>query len=348
MKITKVTKVWGIAGVFASGVAAAGCSGPPPEPPSASVPQLHGLAIQAASAAAAPYKAFLLTRSSRSHSDLSNSGAALAGLLYGTSAPQAPFQSALTAAAPNVGGIDVDVGWQAGLQFSYRADNDRRLVMNANVTSDMGSTQDIGEAAAQAIFASTFQSAVSSGAISATGLNQSDVRNTKIVQGEGAMGQAPVERTSEYVFTVPRKINGVEVFDAGFQVSVHRTGQTARVSAFGPTVASTLDATGSEVPAANGYSFSRSVSQTDLDSRAAAEHPGADIQSIGVRYWLPYGVTSAAVEPRQLYFVVPTATISGEKVLARGFYVAYSLSRAGQAPTVGPQAEQNPSGDGKK
>ena len=42
------------------------------------------------------------------------------------------------------------------------------------------------------------------------------------------------------------------------------------------------------------------------------------------------------------------ATIEGEVVKARGFYVAYSLRDAAQAPAVWPPAARNPSGDGRK
>lgn len=49
-----------------------------------------------------------------------------------------------------------------------------------------------------------------------------------------------------------------------------------------------------------------------------------------------------------MYFVVPTATIGGQKILARGSYVAYSLKDAGQAPAIWPNAEHNATGDGRK
>jgi hypothetical protein len=49
-----------------------------------------------------------------------------------------------------------------------------------------------------------------------------------------------------------------------------------------------------------------------------------------------------------MYFVVPTATIKGQVVKARGFYVVYSLDDAALAPTVWPLASHNPSRDGRK
>ena len=234
------------------------------------------------------------------------------------------------------------------MQLSYRADNDQRLVINETVTGDVRARADIGLDAARTLFVSAFHGAVTSGAVSATGLNLKDVRNARIVQSEGMSGQAPLERTSEYIFTVPRTINGIEVFEAGFEISVHRAGQLARVKAYGPAVAATVGPLGAELPDANGYAFERAVGDADLQTRVAAEHPSSDIRSIGVRYWLPPGIASAVVEPTQMYFIVPTATIGGEKVLARGFFVAYSLRDPGQPPTVWPRAEHNPPGDVRK
>jgi hypothetical protein len=289
-----------------------------------------------------------MTRTARSSAELAKSGAALAGVVYGQSAPELSFQSALAPLKAGSGALDVDVPWQHGLQFSYRPDNDHRLVINEAVTHDTGAATDIGASAAQGLFLSAFKSAVSSGAVAAIGLDPADARTSRIMQGEGAYGQAPVEKTSEYIFTVPRKVNGVEVFEAGFEVSVHRAGQIARAKAFGPTMVSTTSATGAEVADASGYTFTSSVSQADLDQRVKNEHPTADIQPIGVRYWLPPGGTTGIVEPTRMYFVVPKATIEGQTVKARGSWVSYSLRDASQAPAVWPKPEKNPTGNGRK
>jgi hypothetical protein len=333
-------------GVFV-GAALAGCSDATPRADQAAAGDASAARGQAVSAAGGSLVAFRLSRAARSRAEVSQSGAALAAVLYGRAIPAESLTSALAMASAGPDVLDVDIGSPQGLQLSYRGNNDRRLVINEAVTTSRAAT-DIGPDAARKVFLSAFQSAVGSRAVSATGMNPDGARTSRIVQGEGVSGQAPVERTSEYIFTVPRTINGIEVFDAGFEVSVHRTGQLARVQAFGPTVVSTLTAAGAEAPDASGYAFTRTVSQADLDARVAAEHPDAKIRPVGVAYWLPPGVVSAVVEPAQMYFVAPTATIEGEVVKARGFYVAYSLKDAALAPTVWPLAAHNPSGDGRK
>jgi hypothetical protein len=334
---------------LAAAWALAGCSGntAPDADGKATAEELNTARAQAAGKpAAGSLTAFRLTRAPRSRPDVARAGAALAGILHGKAFPVTELEAAVAAAGADTRALDVAVG-STGLQFSYRGDNDRRLVIDEGVTSNMALT-DIGGDAARKRFISAFGSAVRSGVVGATGLNPDDARSSKIVQGEGMSGQAPIERISEYIFTVPRVINGIEVFDAGIELSVHRTGQLARVQVFGPSVASTVTTTGVEIPDASSYSFTRSVSQADLESRAAAEYPGSEIHSIGVRYWLPPEVTDAVVEPTQMYFVVSKAVIEGQEVKARGSYVAYSLKDAGQAATVWPRAEQHPSGDGRK
>lgn len=329
-------------------IAAAGCSSNAASEPAGGGAPPTPLKPLATASAAPSYVAFLLERPTRSQSDLVGTARALASALYGQSAPPAPFAGGLALVGPAAKSVDVDIQWQTGVAFSYRAGNDRRLVMNTAVATDTASPQDIGQAAAATLFASAFKAAVQSGVVPSTGLDPANTKNTRIIQGEGAAGQAPLEKTTEYVFTIPRTINGIEVYEAGFQASVHRTGQLARMSAFGPTVVSTQNSAGNEVPDANGYSFVATVSQSDLDSRVAAEHVNANIQPVGVRYWLPDGVASAVTEPMQMYFVVPTANIGGRKVLARGSYVAYSLRNAGAASTVWPTAEHNAVGSGTK
>lgn len=329
-------------GVFV-GAALAGCSDATPRADHAAAVDVRSQAVTAGGSLVA----FRLSRSARSRDDVSRSGAALATVLYGRAIPAENLLTSLAMASAGPDVFDVNVESLQGLQFSYRGGNDRRLVINEPVTADMAET-DIGQDAARNLFVSAFSAAVHVGAVSATGMNPGDARTSRIVQGEGLAGQAPVERTSEYIFTVPRSINGIEVFDAGFEVSVHRTGQLARVQAFGPAVASTLTAGGAEAPDASGYTFTRAVGQAELDARVAAEHPDATIRPVGVAYWLPPGVASAVVEPAQMYFVAPTATIEGQVVKARGFHVAYSLRDAALAPTVWPPAARNPSGNGRK
>jgi hypothetical protein len=330
-----------------SGAGLFGCSSSAAPEPTGPLGTGPAITTQAAVKSTA-LTAFRLQRPARSQGDLARAATALATVLNGGVPAAAGVQAAVARAAPaGAGAADFAIPGVSGLQFSFRGDNDRHLAFNANVTSDVGATADVGVDAANGIFHSAFSAAQAQG-LASTGLNPADARTSRILQGEGVSGQAPVEKVSEYIFTVPRKVNGIEVFDAGFEVSVHRTGRIARVSMFGPTVASNVTVSGVETPDSSGYSFAAAVDSAALDARVAAEHPNAEIKSIGVRYWLPPGQAGGVVEPAQMYFVVPTATVNGERLLARGFYKAYSLKVAGQPPVVWPAPENNPPGDGQK
>jgi hypothetical protein len=244
--------------------------------------------------------------------------------------------------------MDVSSPSDSQVTLSYRGSNNYFVVTNEALTNDYAAPADIGVAAARALFTSAMNSAVSAGIVPATGLLASNARISRAVQGEGAIGQQPVEKTAEYVFSVPRTINGIEVLDAGFEVSVHRNGHLARVKTYGPTVGSTVDSSGNEVPNSKGYAFAPSVPANEIHARVHAEYPGAIVKSIGLRYWLPPGHLNAVTEPKQMYFVVPTAKVDGQQVHARGFYAAYSLSVSGAPATVSPQPAHNPVGNGQK
>lgn len=325
--------------------ALAACAGNAPAEPDQDPAPDPGEATQAL---ARPGGSLTAIRLTRAQADVAQSGAALAAVLSGRSAPVADVSAALARSSATSRAFDVSIAAQRGLQFSYRADNDQHLAINQAVTSNLRAPTDIGKNTAHTMFLSAFHAAVAAGAVPPVGLNPANARSSRIVQGEGRSGQPPVEKTSEYVFTVPRMINGVEIFDAGFEVSVHRAGQLARMKTFGPTVASPTSASGATLADASSFSFAPAVSAAELGSRVAAEHPRASIRSIGMRYWLPPGAGDAVVEPTQMYFVVPTATVGSEQIHARGFYVSYSLRDRAQAPTVWPRPEQNPPGDGRK
>jgi hypothetical protein len=244
--------------------------------------------------------------------------------------------------------VFADVSDLPGLKVNYTGANATVLAFNERVTRDTKSLTDIGAAAAGGIFRAAFQSLLTTGALPATGLQVANAHPSKIIQGEGLSGHAPTERVKEYLFTIPRTINGIEVFNAGFEASVHRSGQLARIKTFGPRVQSVVAADGSEAPTGDGYTFAPSVMKATTDARIAAEYPTAQVTPLGLQYWLPEGTTSAVVEPRQMYFVVPTATVEGHTVHARGFYVAYSTSRSSDAATVWPTPNPNATGDVRK
>src|SRR5664280_687050 len=162
--------------------------------------------------------AFLLTRPSPTTDTLTEAASGLATVLLGQSAPKATFRTALGSVVGVGKELDANVDWQTGVQYSYRSDNARHLVMNGSVARNTAATQDIGIDAAKSVFVSAVQTATSFGILPAIGFDTNDIRNSKLLQGQVLWAQTPIENTAEYIFTIPRKINGIEVFDAGFEV----------------------------------------------------------------------------------------------------------------------------------
>jgi hypothetical protein len=288
--------------------------------------------------------AFELNRPVRDATEVNATGTEMLNLLAGkeVGAIDVSRSSSVT------GTWDLSPSKELGLSLSYRGSNDFFAVTNEEVTSAYAGEPDVGEAGARALFETTFQAAGHRKLIPTVGLLTANARLWYGRQGEGKIGQAPREWVSEYRFTVPRTINGIEVLNAGFEVAVHRNGTLARLKRFGPSVLSTTDDKGTERPTANGYTFSAMVSADDIGSRVKLAYPKAIIKSVGMRYWLPPGRVSGVVEPQQVYFVVPTATVGGQEVHGRGMYVAYSVSLASTPATIWPKAASAAVGNGKK
>ena len=281
--------------------------------------------------------AYKLVRIDRSQTDIAMAATRLANTAYSEAVAVEDVRVVVDAAELVRGSVHAVVpGKQPGLRLSHFRDNDALLVFNELLTRDTYSEVDVGPAAARAVFDRVYASALDVGGVNPVGMELSKLRLSYLIQGEGASGHAPVERIKEYVFTVPRSINGVEVFDAGFEVSIHRLGAVARLHTFGATVESVVVGDGSEKPTSDGYTFLSAVSRDDSNARVRMEYPNAEIEEFGLQYWLPEGTTSGIVEPRWMYFVSTTHVVDGKRVQARGVYVGYSAKETDSVPVVWP------------
>jgi hypothetical protein len=329
-------------GAFTSLAALAiGCSASPEEPSSAG--EARSTATTAADLTGSTLSAFELARPQHAPSELGDRAGKVAAAF---GAGSAALRAAVAGAHADTGSVHAALA--GGIKVSHVDGNDSLQMLDETVTRDTGSSLDVGPSATGATFLSVFKSLVASGAVTSTGLDPASANLAKLMQGEGASGQSPLERVKEYVYRVPRMLNGIEVFGAGVDVSVHRNGKLARVKLYGPTVHSHVAADGTETPTAAGATFTAALGQAAADKRANADYPNAALKSIGLRYWLPEGAAQAVVAPAYLYLVTPVATLNGEQVKARGFYVGYSTRDAGGAPTVWPHAAPNAKGDSGK
>lgn len=285
--------------------------------------------------------AFGLVRRVRSASEVADRATRIASTLLGQEIAAEEAQTSTALASVASGSLAFAFRNHSPVKVMYREDDDDLAVINEDVTRDTRATTDVGLAMAEHTSAAAFNQLVSRGVINSAGWDRADILKSQIKQGVAAYGEAPTVKIKEYLFTYPRKINGVGVFNAGVTISVHRSGAVARVRVFGPTVISTARIDGTEQPSALGGEVSASVDQKSADKRVAAEFPTATVESKGVQYFLPEGQAkekTVRLEPTHLYLITPTfsATANGMQVRGKGFYVSYSLTDAAVAPVRWP------------
>lgn len=223
-------------------------------------------------------------------------------------------------------------------QIRVVVDNDERdlLAVHGAVVDDYSSRRDVGPARARSVFDSALKALSSNQLIVKDGLALDDVRAARLMQGEQAAGRPATARVKEYLFEVPHAVGGIQIFGAATTVSVHRTGQLASIRTIGPSA---------------GLSTSRAivtrvVSPEALMQRAAAEHPGAKIVPIGLRYpWQATGNLAQASRPREAFQVIPISLIEGHRVDGRAQFVFYSVEDERAAPLVWPKPNPGAKGD---
>ncbi len=218
--------------------------------------------------------------------------------------------------------------------------------IDEDVAHDVTSEVDVGVDAATVefhrIIGELEQAQIADGAV----LDVAGAHVGHVMQGSGwSNGPQKAERIKEYVFSAPRRINGIEIANAGVRVSVHRSGKVASIRVEGPVVDELRDSSGVSMPSGEGYFITRSVSETELDARVHAENPDATIKPMGTIYWLPKGHASATVEPRQAYWVFPRVEIAGHVGAGRGHRVLYAINDAHAAPLVAPVPQPGAPGD---
>jgi hypothetical protein len=175
--------------------------------------------------------------------------------------------------------------------------------------------------------------------VATEGASLDAVRAHRLMQGEQAVGQAAVTRVKEYFFEMPATVGGIEVFGAATTVAVHRSGQLASIRSVGPAVG----------PSPTREMVTRLLPTEALGKRAAAEHPGATVVPLGLRYpWQATSDLALAARPREAFQVIPTTVVDGQKIKGRAHFVFYSVENERIAPMVWPQPNPGATGDERK
>ncbi len=105
----------------------------------------------------------------------------------------------------------------------------RYSVTNGSVATDYVTTKtDIGQQRAGSVFLGVFDQLADSGVIARDEYELGAARVSPLTAAEGDSTGNKREWVNEYIFEVPRVVEGIEVLDASLIVAVHRNGSISR------------------------------------------------------------------------------------------------------------------------
>jgi hypothetical protein len=222
------------------------------------------------------------------------------------------------------------------------------LVLDQAITSDVTTETDIGPDAARKLFEAAVAQLSSRGVVDGVGYDVGAAHMSRMMMGAGRMDESPLPQVKEYIFEVPRTINGIEVLGSGIRISVHKKGALASILVVDPVVSSIRDSSGVESPTGEGHAFQRAVAAATLDARVVSEFPNRQVRSSKVAYVLPDGPSVSVLAPQQVYILAPTFVIDGKIVTGRLERVSCLLDSPSPVATLWPKPNPGDPGDGMK
>jgi hypothetical protein len=224
------------------------------------------------------------------------------------------------------------------IAISFDAQRNELLAVQGAVADDYLSGTDVGPKEARAVFERTIGALESAKLVQPEGLELDTVHTGRRMQGEMGPDRKENKRIKAYFFEIPRAIAGIEVFGSSTTVSVHRTGEVESIRSIGPGALRTQE------------TLKRRISPQSLLSRARKENPRAEVSRVGLRYpWTAAREDAAlASRPRETFRVVPIATVDGQRIEGRSYYVFYAVDDKKLAPIVWPKPNPQATGDVRK
>jgi hypothetical protein len=211
----------------------------------------------------------------------------------------------------------------AGLRVTHLARNDDTLLVNGAIADDHGDGEDVGEDSARQSFENALSELAAGGAPEVQNLDLGNVKVSRLVQAAGRIGQPETlnKRVKQYIFSAPRVVGGVPIFDSNFTVGVHRNGAIASLRSSGALPDTNSDAHPSS------RRLRRSTAN-NLHARVLRDFPGPGVHPLGLSYTLAPGSDTrsgaAEVEPREVCVVFQP--LNGGSGRSRGVRVAYSVT----------------------
>ncbi len=239
-------------------------------------------------------------------------------------------------------------------RLRYLPAYDELRAIDTETNADTTPGRDVGEKEAREIAQVTFKRLAEAGAIESVQYDWSGAEVASTWVGGGTIDGKVSDRVrTEYRITLRRKINGIELANAGLRIAVHASGRLAGLRLGGVSVASQLGSDRIESPKGKGAWLTRKVASEALRARFYKEAvPGnakADIAWAKVMYAIPDDAkpgSAVVVEPRYVVsYSLQTPSDEGQIVSSRRLILAYSITDPAARPLDLAPATKNPKPD---
>jgi hypothetical protein len=178
---------------------------------------------------------------------------------------------------------------------AYDADHDTIRLSDFELLATPAPPSDIGASGAKQAALAFMGDLANQGLIDPANYDFAGAMSLSRHSGYGNMdGTNAKQWIAEYTFVVPRILNGIPVGEADLVLGIHCSGKRSSLRLGGVQV----DSSG-----VGSYSFTRSVSAADAQTRFQALFPGARIINSRLMYLMPKdGTRGAIVEPTETIF----------------------------------------------
>ncbi|HLA78707.1 MAG TPA: hypothetical protein VJU18_14100 [Vicinamibacteria bacterium] len=274
---------------------------------------------------------FEMMRGKRGADEVARRAAAVADLLEGKRLEKPPVVKPLRSPDGAERRWQVISSEDSALRIRYIPELDELRVLNTEVMADTHPEKDVGQVAALEIAKRSVARLAAAGVIEERHFDWKSAEVASTWVGEGSLdGRLSQRRRTEYRITLRRKLNGIELANAGLRVAVHVSGRLAGLRVGGVSVASDV-AGGQENPKGRGQWLVRKVETADLERRFQRDAGPAgtrpEVAWARVMYVMPESRTEAVVEPLLVFsYSLKSKAESGEEVVSRRKVLGYSLT----------------------
>ncbi len=274
---------------------------------------------------------FEMARAKRSPDEVARRAAAVVELLEGRKLDKPPAVKPLRSPDGAERRWQVIASEDSAVRLRYIPELDELRALNTEVMADTHADKDVGQAAALEIAKRSLARLAAAGVIDERHFDWKSAEVASTWVGEGTLdGRVSQRRRTEYRVTLRRKLNGIEVANAGLRVAVHVSGRLAGVRVGGVSVSSD-PAGGQENPQGRGQWLTRKVESADIERRFQRDAGPAgtkpEVAWARVMYVMPEGRAEALVEPLLVYsYSLKSKAESGEVVVSRRKVLGYSLT----------------------